>query len=115
MGQNETLYEETVDYVRIELIGVVFGSLSKLLLLVFIMHKWNTVLYLSLIIQMCASSALDYGLASASGLNLGALGIAHSSVCSNFIVFLFNSGVVWRKLLFTTSKHLALFLSLSDD
>ena len=101
MGQNETLYEDTVDYIRIELAGVVFGSLSKFLLLVFVMHKWNAMLYLSLIAQMLTSSAFDYGLASAHGLNMGAIGIAYSSVFSKTLVFILNFAVVWIKLDFT--------------
>ena len=104
MGQNETLYSDTVDYIRIELVGVVFSSSSKFLLLVIVMHKWNAVLYLSLFIQMVSSSALDYGLASASGMNLGARGIAVSSVASNVLVFVFNFALVWRKLEFVVGK-----------
>ena len=50
MGQNETLYQETVDYVRIELIGIVFGSLAKFLLLVIIMHQWNKIIYIYVIV-----------------------------------------------------------------
>ena len=64
MGQDPDLYEETVNYVRLELAGVVFGSLSKLLLLVFVMHQWSGALYLSLAVQMVASSGFDYGMAS---------------------------------------------------
>ena len=51
MGQNETLHEVTVDYIRIELISIVFGSLSKILMVVFVMLEWNGMLYLILIIQ----------------------------------------------------------------
>ena len=51
MGQNETLHDLTVDYIRIELISNVFGSLSKLLMVVFVMLEWNSMLYLILIIQ----------------------------------------------------------------
>ena len=59
------LYQaETVDYIRLELAGIVFGSLSKFLLLVFVMHRWNGSLYLSLAVQMVASSGFDYGMAS---------------------------------------------------
>ena len=101
MGQNETLYEETVDYVRVELFGIIFGSLSKFLLLVFVMHQWNGMLYLILIVQMVASSGFDYGLASKNGADLGAMGIAYSSVLSNVIIFFASFFVVWIKLRFT--------------
>ena len=101
MGQNETLYAETVVYIRVELIGVVFGSLSKFLLLVIVMHKWNAMLYLSLFAQMLSSAGFDYGLASGRGMNLGAHGIAYSSVISKTAVFLLNFIVVWFKLDFS--------------
>ena len=101
MGQNETLYEETVDYIRIELVGVVFGSLSKFLLLVIVMHRWNAALYLSLVAHTLTSAGFDYGLASQRGLHWGALGIAYSSLASQTIVFLFNFAVVWFKLGFS--------------
>ena len=63
MGQNETLYDETVDYIRIELFAIVFGSLAKFLSLVFIMLQWNGSLYITLFVQMLTSSGFDYGLA----------------------------------------------------
>ena len=98
---SSTLYAETVVYNRVELIGVVFGSLSKFLLLVIVMHKWNAMLYLSLFAQMLSSAGFDYGLASGRGMNLGAHGIAYSSVTSKTAVFLLNFIVVWFKLDFS--------------
>ena len=104
MGQNETLYQETVDYVRIELIGIVFGSLAKFLLLVIIMHQWNKIIYIILVVQMLTSSGLDYGFTSETGANFGAMGIAYSSLISSLIVFIVSFFAVWVKLKFTVQQ-----------
>lgn len=39
MAQSEDLQEETVDYVRLELVAVVASSLSKLLILVMVEYQ----------------------------------------------------------------------------
>ena len=51
-----------MDYIRIELFAIVFGSLTKFLSLIFIMLQWNGSLYITLIVQMLTSSGFDYGL-----------------------------------------------------
>ena len=56
------IFEETVNYIRIELFAIVFGSLTKFLSLIFIMLQWNGSLYITLIVQMLTSSGFDYGL-----------------------------------------------------
>ena len=104
MGQNETLHEVTVDYIRIELISIVFGSLSKILMVVFVMLEWNGMLYLILIIQMVTSSGFDYALAI--GADLEVMGIAYSSVCSSLIVFVFCFAITWSKLKFNFKNDL---------
>ena len=67
-------------------------------MLVFIMRQWNCMLYLTLFVQMLFSAMLDYGFASASGLNLGANGIAYSTICTNFILLLICLLITWIKL-----------------
>ena len=52
MGQNQTLQYETVQYIRVELISIIAGSLYKFLVVVFVMLQWNVMLYLTLFIQM---------------------------------------------------------------
>lgn len=96
MAQNTTLHELTVDYIRVELVGIVFGNLAKFLMVVFVMLQWNLALYLTLMIQMISSAGFDYGLAL--GADLEVMGIAYSSVCSSFIVFLVSLVITWRKL-----------------
>ena len=98
MGQNIELQEDTVSYIRIEVFGIIAGSLVKFLMLVFIMRQWNSMLYLTLFVQMLFSSMLDYGFASTSGLNLGANGIAYSAVCTNIILLIICLLITWIKL-----------------
>ena len=69
--------------------------------MVLVMHKWNGMLYASLLVQMVSSSGFDYGLASTSGLDLGATGIAYSSIASSIVVFAINLFVIWYKLGFS--------------
>ena len=61
MGQNETLHETTVEYIRIELVSIIFGSLLMILMVVFVMLEWKSMLFL--VIQMVTSSGFDYGFA----------------------------------------------------
>ena len=104
MSQNETLIEHTIAYIRIELIGVVFNSLSKILMVVFVMLQWNSMLYLTLFIQMITTSGFDYGLAI--GAKLEVMGIAYSSVCSSLILFLSCLCITLRKLSFTMKGNI---------
>ena len=101
MGQNETLHEATVDYIRIELLSVTLGGLTKILMVVFVMLEWKSMLYFILVIQMVTSSGFDYGLAVVADMKV--MGIAYSSVCSSFITFSFSLGIVWKKLDFSLS------------
>ena len=52
MDQNQNLRTETLKYIRVEVIGILAGSLSKFLMVVFVMLQWNSMLYLTLFIQM---------------------------------------------------------------
>ena len=61
MGQNETLHKTTVEYIRIELVSIIFGSLLMILMVVFVMLEWKSMLFL--VIQMVTSSGFDYGFA----------------------------------------------------
>ena len=99
MGQNETLHETTVEYIRIELVSIIFGSLLKILMVVFVMLEWKSMLYLILVIQMATSSGFDYGFAIWADLKV--LGIAYSSICSSSITFLISLIITWKKLSFS--------------
>ncbi len=59
MAQEESLQEETVDYIRLELVAIVSYSLDKLLKLVMVLHQWNSSLYLSLFVQVPFSKSLS--------------------------------------------------------
>ena len=71
------IFEETVDYIRIELFAIVFGSLTKFLSLIFIMLQWNGSLYITLIVQMLTSAGFDYG--------LGTIHILRQHICGLFL------------------------------
>ena len=101
MGQSEELQEETVDYIRLELIGIVAGSLAKLLMLVMILHKWNAMLYLTLFVQMASSMTLDFLLVSQMVADLGTSGVAYSSIGTSNLVLLVSLAIVWVKLGFS--------------
>ena len=75
MGQNETLHKATVEYIRIELVSLICGSLSKILMVVFVMLEWKSMLYLILATQMVTSSGFDYAFAIWADLKV--LGIAY--------------------------------------
>ena len=98
MGQNTELQEDTVSYIRVEVFGIVAESLVKFLMLVFIMRQWNNMLYVTLFVKMLFSAILDYGFASTSGLNLGANGIAYSTICTNIILLILCLSITWIKL-----------------
>ena len=65
------------------------------------MLQWNGMLYLALFVQMVASISFDYGLASQNGANLGAMGIAFSSLSTNLILFIMTFLITVIKLQFT--------------
>ncbi len=98
MGQNSTLHQDTVTYIRIELAGIVFGSLAKFLMLVIVMLEWNSRIYIVLTSQMISMVVFDASLASSFGLDLGALGIAISTLSANLVVFIVSLILVCKNL-----------------
>jgi hypothetical protein len=59
MGQEVSLHDQTVDYIRLELIGIVAGSLGKFLMLVMVMEEWNAMLYLTLAVSAKFRTSLN--------------------------------------------------------
>ena len=105
MGQNATLHDATIDYIRLEVAGIVFGSLAKFLLLVMVMLELNAMIYMVLAVQMISSIGFDFGFASKLGLNLGALGIAYSSLVTNLILLVVSIVIVVKKLNLGHLRH----------
>ena len=60
MAQSEDLTDDTVAYIRLELVAIVASSLAKFLTSVMVVHEMNALLYLTLAAQMVASITLDY-------------------------------------------------------
>ncbi len=107
MAQAEDLQEETVDYVRLELVAIVASSLARMLMLVMILYQWNAMLYAALFVQMASSITLDYLLASEKVADLGVNGVAYSSIGTSCLVLLASVVIVWIKLNFTRSDIFA--------
>lgn len=100
MAQDESLHEETVQYIRLELLGIVASSLGKFLMLVMIMYEMNIMIFLTLVIQMVSSISLDYTLASEKLANLGITGVALSSIGTSILVLMANFIICWKGLRF---------------
>ena len=98
MGQNETLHEDTVQYIRLEMAAIFFSSLANFLLIVMVMHDWNGAIYASLGVQMVSSITLDVLLVSQKVANLGAIGVALSSIGTAIFVLTINFAICWKKL-----------------
>ena len=101
MGQKTDLQEGSVSYIQLEVFGIVTGSLAKFLMVIFVMRQWNNMLYATLFVQMIFSAVFDYGFASSFGLNLGAIGVAYSSIFTNVILLIVCFLITWIKLKFT--------------
>ena len=71
MAQSEDLTDDTVAYIRLELVAIVASSLAKFLTSVMVVHEFNALLYLTLAAQMVASITLDYLLGEYLLLNSG--------------------------------------------
>jgi Na+-driven multidrug efflux pump len=106
MGQNETLHEATVAYIQVELGSVTLNGMTKFLSVVFVMQEWNLVIYALLTVQMVVSIFCDYTFASQSWANLGAMGIAYSSLCSSSIVLVLTCAMTCKKLEFDFTEDI---------
>ena len=104
MGLSEELFSDAVNYIRIELIAVIFGNLGKYFTLIIIMLELNKMLYVVMITQMISSVFFDFGFASTYGLDFGVIGIAYSSLASNIAVFMASFIVIIINLDFDKSK-----------
>ncbi len=98
MGQDDDLHDDTVHYIRLELIGIVMSSLGKFLMLVMVMEQWNKMLFTMLLVQMTTSVILDVTLVSEKVLNLGTNGVAYSSIGTSTLVLVAAIIICWKKL-----------------
>ena len=98
MAQQPELHDQTVDYIRLELIAIIASSTAKFLIVIMVVLEWNKMLYLVLTVEMILSIGLDYLLISPNALNMGTIGTALSSIGRNWTVLLLCTIICWIKL-----------------
>lgn len=98
MAQNTSLVDQTVSYIRLELVGMVFSNLVKFLMVLFILKSFKKQIYIVLVLQMIFTIAFDSLFISELGfsLNLGVNGIAYTNIIVNIAMFIYM-GVVTLK------------------
>ena len=96
MAQDEKLISKTVDYVRLELIGLVISNLVEFFMVVFVLLDAQRHIYVILAIKMCFSIVLDSFFLSESidvSLKLGVNGIAYTNIATAAVTFIYASCV----------------------
>jgi len=91
MAQDSGLVTETVSYIRLELIGILFSNIVKFLMVLFVLKELNMDIYIVLVIQMVLTIVLDSLFISelSVSLNLGVNGIAFTNIIVNFVIFIY--------------------------
>ena len=91
MAQDSSLVTETVSYIRLELIGILFSNVVKFLMVLFILKEFKKDIYIVLIMQMILTITLDSLFISelSISLNLGVNGIAYTNIIVNFVMFIY--------------------------
>lgn len=89
MAQDQTIINETVSYIRLETISMMFSTVVKFLMVVLVTMKKDKNVYWILITQLVLTMLLDTFLVSTLpfSLNLGVNGIAISNIIVNIILF----------------------------
>ena len=99
MAQDEKTIGETVTYVRLELIGIVFANMVEFFMVVFVLLDAQRHIYAILAIKMALSILLDSFFLSESigvSLKLGVIGIAYTNIATACVTFVYASAVfVW--------------------
>ena len=100
MGQRKDLECTTVDYIRLQLCGIVAAGLGKYFMLLLVVMEENKHLLVALTIQMLFSVLFDIILVSQLSIswNLGIMGIAISTVATAIIVLAYTLIICWRKV-----------------
>ena len=89
MAQDQTIINETVSYIRLETISMMFSTTVKFLMVVLVTMKKDKNVYWILITQLVLTMLLDTFFVSTLpfSLNLGVNGIAISNIIVNIILF----------------------------
>lgn len=96
MAQDEKLISKTVDYVRLELIGIVMANLVEFFMVVFVLLNAQRHIYVILAIKMSLSIVLDSFFLSESidvSLKLGVNGIAYTNIATATVTFIYATCV----------------------
>lgn len=99
LAQDKKLISKTVDYVRLELIGLVVSNLVKFFMVVFVLLNSQRHIYAILAIQMSLSIVLDSFFLSESidvSLKLGVKGIAYTNIATATVTFIYATCVFCR-------------------
>jgi hypothetical protein len=99
MAQDEKLISKTVEYVRLELIGIVVSSLVEFFMVVFVLLNAQRHIYVILAIKMSLSIILDSFFLSESidvSLKLGVNGIAYTNIATATVTFIYATCVFCR-------------------
>lgn len=88
MAQDKNIIKETVSYIRLETIGMVFSTLFKYLMVALVTIKKDKNVYIMLLIQFIITIIFDIFFVStlSFSLKLGVNGIALSNIITNFIL-----------------------------
>lgn len=89
MAQNQAIIDETVSFVRLETIAMVFATSMRFLMVVLVTIKKDRNVYFVLIAQLIMTVILDTFLVStlSISLNLGVNGIAITNIIVNAVLF----------------------------
>lgn len=100
MGQDKTVINETIAYIRLETIATLFSTLVRFLMLVFISLKKDKIMYLLLSVQMILSIILDTFFISnlTFSLNIGVNGVAISNIIVNIFLLFLSILILSKKL-----------------
>lgn len=99
LAQDEKLVSKTVEYVRLELIGLVISNLVEFFMVVFVLLNAQRHIYVILAMKMSLSILLDTFFLSESisvSLKLGANGIAYTNITTATVTFLYAICVFCR-------------------
>lgn len=92
MAQDQTIINETVSYIRLETIGMLFSTIFKYIMVVLVTIKKDRNVYLMLLLKLTLVVVLDIFLVSnlEFSFQLGVNGIAISNIFSNLILLMFS-------------------------
>lgn len=99
LAQDKKLINQTVTYVRLELIGLVIFNLVEFFMVVFVLLNAQLHIYMILIIRMALSIILDTFFLSESNsfsLKLGVNGIACTNIATSTITFIYAMAVFFK-------------------